>query len=74
MAERDVMFFGGGVMWVFWVFMLALLIWLVMSIAPGKSDSKSSAEDTPLVILKKRYALGEINQEEYERRRKDLEG
>jgi putative membrane protein len=35
---------------------------------------RGRAGETPLEILKKRYAKGEIAREEYERMKKDLEG
>ena len=32
------------------------------------------ADDTPLAILKTRYARGEISREEFERMKKDIQG
>ena len=42
----------------------------------GSSRGGSTAathEESPMEILKKRYARGEIDEEEFERRRKELE-
>lgn len=40
---------------------------------PGPGQAGTSAED-PLEILRRRYAAGEIDDEEYQRRRKTLRG
>jgi putative membrane protein len=46
-----------------------LLVWIVVRSASGPSWR---SEDTPEQILKRRYARGEIEREEYERRLTDL--
>ena len=70
---------GFGWMWfmpVFWIVFLGLIIWAIVALArrvsqPGSTDSSSRA-DSALDILKRRYARGEINKEEYEEKKKDL--
>lgn len=72
---------GFGWMWLmplFWIVFLGLIIWAVVALVRGLSpsggaNSVSSLPDSALEILKKRYARGEINKEEYEAKRKDLE-
>lgn len=62
--------FGGLLMLVFWVAVVLLIVWLVRSVlAAGHTTG-----DTPLAILKRRYAAGEISQEEYEQTRRILAG
>jgi putative membrane protein len=55
---------------VIWVALLVLLIWAITRVAaheqPGRTD------DTPEQILKRRYARGEIDREQYEQRLSDL--
>ena len=66
--------FMGIVMLMFW----GLVIYAVFMIVRGtrrnnKNTPTEQPRETPLEILKKRYASGEINQEEYEQIKKDLE-
>ncbi len=65
-------FFGGGFMWIFWLLIIAGIFFLFQNMAKGSSGG-SSDKETPMEILKKRYARGEIDEEEFERRRKELE-
>jgi putative membrane protein len=68
----------GPLMWVFmlllWGFAIFGLIcavrWLVTR---GKAGEEHKAPETPLELLKARYARGEIGREEFERMRKELE-
>lgn len=74
MINYDGHFFGGGFMWILWIVIAAGIFLLIQNMMKGNSDNSSSGKETPLEILKKRYARGEIEEEEYERRRKELEG
>jgi len=73
MNDGSAMFFGGGGMWFFWIILFVVLVWIVKSATGSSAGNKSISEDSPLDILKKRYARGEIDEQEYMRRRKDLE-
>ena len=62
--------FGGGFMWVFWI----LAIVVIIALFRGVSGSGTSAtSESPMEILRKRYANGEISDEEFEHLRKELE-
>ncbi len=60
----------------FWIALLALVIVAIMRLWPGAGTFQSSAprEDEALSILRQRYARGEIDTEEFERKRRDLLG
>jgi putative membrane protein len=62
--------FGGLVMLAFWGAVIVGVILLIRSVgaAPG-----GPAQSTPLDVLKRRYAAGEVTREQYEQMRKDLE-
>jgi len=62
------------------IIVLGLVIWTVVAAFHKSGDSNetnytdrsSYKEDSPIAILKKRYARGEIDKEEYEAKKKDL--
>jgi len=61
--------FGGIFMILLWVGLIVLIVWGVMKIGKGGSDtSKKDALD----IARERYAKGEISKEEFEQIKKDL--
>jgi len=64
--------FGGGFMWFLWLILLVIVIYMLKDRVGGSSKPSSSEEDA-LEILKRRYARGEIDEAEYERRKKELE-
>lgn len=64
--------FMGGFMWIFWIAVIVGLVFLIKWIVQQGKPSESSANDNPLGILKRRYARGEIDKEEYEQKKKDL--
>jgi len=64
------MFFG----MFFWILLsagvIALVLWAVQK--SGKTDS-AAPQETAIDILKKRFARGEIDKEEYEEKKKTLQ-
>jgi putative membrane protein len=73
---------GPGMMWggwwgiglifmiVFWGLFIVALIFFIRYLV--RSAGRSKGEESALDILKKRYARGEINKEEFEQKKKDL--
>jgi putative membrane protein len=70
--------FGGGVvMMLFWGLVLAALVGggvLLVGSLTRKSRGPIEEEETPLEILKRRYALGEIDRDEYNQMKETLYG
>ena len=58
-------------MWLFWILLIVVIMWGIRyALAPpgtGRDDTGNA-----LSILKERYARGEIDREEFERKRRDL--
>lgn len=61
--------YGGFFMWIFFLIVLALVVYFVVR----WSKPAGTTSDTPLDILKKRYARGEITKDEYDQKKKDLD-
>lgn len=67
-------FFNGG--WIFgmhllwWLFWIALIVVLAGYFVPVP---RHKARETPLQVLQRRYAAGEISTKEYEERKERLE-
>lgn len=66
------MFFGGGLMWILWILLIVIVVYALKA-GLGGVQSNEQSNESPLEILKKRYARGEIDEQEYERRRNELE-
>ena len=66
---------GGGGGWVVWGFLfgVAMIVALVLGIRWLIRQGRPEAGDSALEILRQRYARGEINREEFEAKRKDLQ-
>ena len=54
-------------------FLLIVIIAIAVYLIVNARKKKSSTDETPLSILKKRYAKGEITREEYKKMKKELE-
>ena len=72
---------GGGLSIVlnilFWALVIGLIVWLVSSLASGRTTSHlpsgtTAPMEAPLDILKTRYARGEITKTEFDDMRRDL--
>ena len=65
------MWFG----WIFWLVIIGGIIWAVVTIVNNNNRKQQNyfpREEDALEILKKRYARGEINREQFEQMKKDL--
>lgn len=65
--------FGFGLMVFFWLLVLGLigtLIWFL--IRKGSNSSSYPSNESSLEILKKRYARGEIDDEQYRQMKKEI--
>lgn len=60
----------GWSMWLFWILLFGLLIWGVYRLTT-RAPSRST-RDTPLDVLQRRYAKGDLSTEEYEERKRVL--
>jgi len=57
------------------IVVLGLVVWAVVAAtqkSSGSNDATDNKTETPLDILKRRYAQGEIDKEEYETKKRDL--
>ncbi|UCD36014.1 MAG: SHOCT domain-containing protein [Nitrospiraceae bacterium] len=62
--------FGWVSMIVFWVLVVLGIVSVIKMIAGGAH--KTEKPETAMDVLKKRYARGEIDREEFEQKKKDL--
>lgn len=58
--------------WIFWIVLVVAIVWLLAYVLKGQRSTEGGHEDRALEILKERLARGEINEEEYEKKRKIL--
>jgi putative membrane protein len=61
-----------GFMWLSWVLLVVFIAWVVLRWAPARGNAAGVDQESPEQILKRRYARGEIDKEEYDRRLNDL--
>ena len=74
----DMMGWGGG--WGFFGMVHIVLWWLLLVLGIvvlakwlfGGAGSRSAPEDRALSVLRERYARGEIDKEEFDKRKRDL--
>ena len=62
----------GGWGWLLIIILLTLLLWFVIRAYGKRPDKGLGSEETALNILKKRYANGEIDQDEYEEKKREI--
>jgi len=61
-----------GLIWLIFLALLVTLIWFLVQ--KGSDKKKDSDIESPLEIIQKRYARGEIDEEEYRRMKKEILG
>ncbi len=61
--------YGGIYMWILFLIILAFVVYLVVR---WTKPAGAGTGESPLDILKKRYARGEITKDEFEQKKKDL--
>jgi putative membrane protein len=64
--------FMGVFMWIFWIAVIVGIIFLVKWIVMQSRTGEQKREESSLEILKKRYARGEIDKDEFEQKKKVL--
>ena len=64
---------GMGFGWIIGIIILLIILWLAFKVFRTNSEKPSSSTNKPLDILRERYAKGEIDKDEFEQRKKDLE-
>ena len=62
---------GGMFMWLIFTIILVVAIYFIVKALKAK-DTGMQGQDTPLDILKKRYAKGEITKEEFDRMKREI--
>ena len=72
---------GWGMGWgwigmlLFWIFLILAIVWLVraLDLSGSANGDRSSGRDTALEVLRERFARGEIDREEFQSRKRELE-
>jgi putative membrane protein len=63
-------FAGMLLWWLIWVIAIAAVVYIVMKLLKGSTEAVS---DSPVNILKKRFARGDITKQQFEEMKKELE-
>ena len=65
---------GMGIgMWIFWIIVVVTVVLLVKLWIVDTPNRSEKTSESPLEILQKRYASGEIDQDEFKRIKKELD-
>jgi len=63
-----------GMMWVIWLPIMVFFFIFLYRFFDSANKNKHAEKESPLDILKRRYANGEVSTSEYEERKKILDG
>lgn len=65
---------GGWIfMGLFWVLVIGLIVWAIVSLLPSaRATGRHPGQEGPQEILDRRFAMGEIDAEQYRRAREEL--
>jgi len=65
--------YGAIFMWLILILIAGIIIYFVVNWSKGTKNPADSTRESPIEILKRRYAGGEISKEEFDRLKKDIE-
>ncbi|SHK74524.1 putative membrane protein [Desulfatibacillum alkenivorans DSM 16219] len=65
--------YGGMFMWLIFLVAAAVIAYLVIDRNKKTGGSTGPSQESPMEILKRRYANGEISREEFDRIKKEIE-
>ncbi len=65
-------FAGWIFMALFWIVVVGGVVWAVVALLPGSRAGVRGRRETPEEILDRRFALGELDAEQYRRAREEL--
>jgi putative membrane protein len=65
-------FAGWIFMVLFWIVVIGGVVWAVVTLLPGSRAGTRGQPETPEEILDRRFALGELDAEQYRRAREEL--
>ena len=59
-------------MWIFWIVIIISVAFIIKLILDGTESAKFHQSESPSEVLKKRYARGEIDKEEFDAKSKEI--
>ena len=59
-------------MWIFWIVIIISVAFIIKLLLDGGESAKFHQPESPLEVLKKRYARGEIDKEEFDAKRNEI--
>ncbi len=65
-------FFGMGLGWIIWLVIIVAIVWVIFKFKGDNREPFNKNSESPMDILKNRYAKGEISKEEFERMKKEI--
>jgi len=70
---RHMMWFGyGGMfMWIIFLVLIGVVVYFILK-STGSKASQGTLKETPMDILKRRYANGEISRDKFEKMKSDI--
>jgi len=65
--------YGGMFMWLIVIIVIAVVLYLIFNRNLPGGGSRGARGESPLDVLKRRYAEGEISKEEFDRMKREIE-
>jgi putative membrane protein len=65
--------YGGIFMWLIIIIVVAVILYLVLNRNLSPGSPRAGTRESPLEVLKRRYAEGEITKEEFDRMKREIE-